>query len=308
MRRRAIMGNMGETPPTPVPHDYSQDYLTFKATTAGSFTLSIPSNVTTSHITSVSYSTNGGSTWITTSNSSTNVTITTPTIAVGNTVLWKGIANCYANNGSSNASQFSSTGYFEVQGNIMSLLYGDNFVNNTSLNNYAFRRLFKSCSKLQQAQNLILPATVATSCCYHEMFQSCTSLVTPPKLPATTLAYQCYCGMFAECSSLTSCPELNAMAMQENCYRIMFRRCTSLVTGPVLPALTIKSYCYQSMFEKASKLNYIKAMFTTTPGTSCTAYWLNNVSSSGTFVKNKNAAWNVRGGNGIPYNWTIITE
>jgi hypothetical protein len=61
------------------------------------------------------------------------------------------------------------------------------------------------------------------------------------------------------------------------------------------------------MFNGCTSLNYIKAMFTTTPSTSCTNYWVNNVASSGTFVKNSAATWNVEGVNGIPTGWTVET-
>lgn len=45
-------------------------------------------------------------------------------------------------------------------------------------------------------------------------------------------------------------------------------------------------------------------MFTTTPSTSYTRDWVYGVSSSGTFVKNSAAEWNVNGTNGIPNGWT----
>ena len=61
------------------------------------------------------------------------------------------------------------------------------------------------------------------------------------------------------------------------------------------------------MFYNCRSLNYIKAMFTTTPGYSYTSSWVTNVASSGTFVKNSAAAWNVSGNNGIPSNWTVET-
>lgn len=48
-------------------------------------------------------------------------------------------------------------------------------------------------------------------------------------------------------------------------------------------------------------------MFTTTPTPSYTSSWLNNVSSTGTFVKNSAATWNVTGSSGIPNNWTVET-
>ena len=88
----------------------------------------------------------------------------------------------------------------------------------------------------------------------------------------------------------------------------MFRDCTSLTTAPELPATTLANNCYQEMFRGCTKLNYIKAMFTTTPSTTYTSYWVSGVASSGTFVKNSAATWNVAGISAIPTGWTVVTE
>jgi hypothetical protein len=85
----------------------------------------------------------------------------------------------------------------------------------------------------------------------------------------------------------------------------MFYGCTSLVNAPELPATTLASYCYRSMFESCTKLNYIKAMFTTTPSTLYTYNWVKGVASTGKFIKNKNATWNVTGTYAIPSGWSI---
>ncbi|MBO6272259.1 hypothetical protein J6O48_05695 [bacterium] len=61
------------------------------------------------------------------------------------------------------------------------------------------------------------------------------------------------------------------------------------------------------MFNGCTNLNYIKAMFTTTPSTTYTSSWVNSVASSGTFVKNSAATWDVTGVNGIPTGWTVET-
>jgi len=61
------------------------------------------------------------------------------------------------------------------------------------------------------------------------------------------------------------------------------------------------------MFYGCTNLNYIKAMFTTTPSIAYTNGWVNGVSTTGTFVKNSAATWNVTGVNGIPTGWTIET-
>ena len=85
-----------------------------------------------------------------------------------------------------------------VSGNIMSLLYGDDFSERNSLTgkNYAFYKLFYNCKTIVDASKLILPATILSNYCYEYMFSGCTSLTTTPALPATMLAYQCYKGMF----------------------------------------------------------------------------------------------------------------
>ena len=57
-----------------------------------------------------------------------------------------------------------------------------------------------------------------------------------------------------------------------------------------------------------TNLNYIKAMFTTTPGEDYTYNWVRGVAASGTFVKNSQATWNFTGNDGIPTGWTVVTE
>ena len=109
------------------------------------------------------------------------------------------------------------------------------------------------------------------------------------------------------CTSLATAPELPADELASNCYYYMFRGCTKLTTAPVLPATTLASNCYNSMFFGCSSLNYIKAMFTTTPSTSYTKNWVSGVSSTGTFVKNSAATWNVTGVHGVPTGWTVET-
>jgi hypothetical protein len=85
----------------------------------------------------------------------------------------------------------------------------------------------------------------------------------------------------------------------------MFAVCSSLTNAPELPATTLAINCYGGMFMSCSKLNYIKAMFMTTPSDNYTGSWVEGVSSAGTFVKNTAARWNVTGRHGIPIGWTV---
>lgn len=175
-----------------------------------------------------------------------------------------------------------------VYGNIMSLIGGDDFARLRKVKDYAFPYLFSdydgeldwSWVLSKEGEELLLPATTLAAYCYNSMFYNCTELTTAPKLPATMLAKFCYKGMFYSCTGLTVAPEL--------------------------PATTLTEYCYKDMFCDCTNLAYIKAMFTTTPGSS-TSGWVNNVKATGTFVKNSAATWNATGNNGVPTGWTIET-
>ena len=112
--------------------------------------------------------------------------------------------------------------------------------------------------------------------------------------------------MFYNCTSLVKAVDiLPAMTLKTQCYHNMFRNCSKLVMAPELPALDLVSNCYYAMFNKCTSLNYIKAMFLTIPSSTTTSGWVSNVSASGTFVKNKNATWDVVGDNGIPTGWAV---
>ena len=232
------------------------DYLRFTALEDGTFSLKLAANIGTANLKSVSYSIDEGETWITTDYTNTTMTITTPTVTAGNSVLWKGDAKSYnQNNSTSYASRFSSTGRFNVSGNIMSLLYGSK-INNITFPNvyYTFCCFFYGCTKLIDASELILPATTLKYCCYSNMFSGCTSLVTAPELPATTLASMCYAGMFSGCTSLVAAPELPATKAYDYCYSSMFNGCTSLTVAPDLPAATLAYECYKGMFSGCTSL------------------------------------------------------
>jgi hypothetical protein len=111
--------------------------------------------------------------------------------------------------------------------------------------------------------------------------------------------------MFSGCTNLTTAPELPATKLADYCCQNMFENCTSLATAPELPATTLASFCYSYMFHGCTKLNYIKMLATDISATNCLSNWVKGVASTGTFVKNKNATWNVTGENGVPRGWTI---
>lgn len=104
--------------------------------------------------------------------------------------------------GRSNSFYLTNCG-FNLSGNIMSMLYYDDFANEKSLvEPSAFEYFFAVCSGLASAANLILPATTLSERCYYNMFGGCQSLTTAPELPAPTLVSRCYSNMFYYCTSL----------------------------------------------------------------------------------------------------------
>ena len=297
----------------PTPGDYSSQYLTFEALEDGTFTFTpLNDNV-------VRYSLNNGRTWV---NGNSIQVIN------GKKVLVKG--ELIPSSTLIGSGTFSSTGQFNVYGNIMSLLYGDNFIGEIDLTGYdaVFKNLFKDCNGLVNAENLILPATTLTYNCYSGMFYRCENLVTTPELPATTLANYCYGGMFqfctslvtapelpatdlarycynylfAGCTSLVNAPELPATKMEEYCYNRMFEDCTSLTTAPELPAIILANNCYYCMFLNCTSLNYIKCLALDITATDCTKNWVEGVSSQGEFVS-RYSGWGT-GRSGIPTGWT----
>ena len=170
----------------PIPHNYSQDYLTFVALENGTFTFT-PKN---SNV--ISYSTDNGENW-TQGNS--------VTVSNGDKILWKGEMTPASSQG---IGTFSATGNFDIEGNAMSLLFGDNYKEQIDLTgkNYVFYQLFNGNTKVVNAENLSLPATTLANHCYNSMFYGCTSLEIAPELPAMTLAFYCYNTMFCGCTNL----------------------------------------------------------------------------------------------------------
>ena len=175
----------------------------------------------------------------------------------------------------------------------------------TTLTTSCYRSMFSYCYSLTDAPTL-LATTLSTYCCY-SMFQGCTSLTTAPELPATMLGNNCYNSMFYGCTALTTAPAtLPATTLTTSCYQNMFKGCTSLVTAPVLPATTTQTYCYNSMFDGCTSLNTVIEYLNTNYYNNALAYWLNNVSPTGTFYKLGSA--NLQSGpNGIPTGWTVET-
>ena len=304
--------------------DWEKQYLTFIPIDDCTFTFSQRGTGP------LYYSINSGTTWT----SGTSVSVSS-----GIKVMWKG--SMTPNRSSSTSGYtgtgigtFSATGPFKVRGNIMSLLYDDDFIGKVTLAGnwwftslfenstiasasklslpamtlapYCYYRMFSGCTSLTTAPKL--PAMTLADGCYYIMFDGCTSLTTAPELPAMTLVNSCYYRMFSGCTSLTDAPALPAMTLADSCYERMFYGCTSLITAPELPATTLANRCYYYMFYNCSNLNYIKCLATDISATNCTISWLLYVASTGTFVKAAGMEDWPTDASGIPSGWTVVDD
>lgn len=175
----------------------------------------------------------------------------------------------------------------------------------TTLEKYCYSSMFEGCTDLATAPKL--PAMTLAESCYNSMIKGCTGLTAAPELPATTLAFGCYNSIFKGCTGLTTAPKLPATTLAPSCYAYMFEGCVGLTAAPELYATTLMNNCYYRMFSGCGNLSYIKAMFTTKPGSSYTGDWVENVSNTGTFVKNSAASWNLYGTSAVPTGWTVET-
>lgn len=256
------------------PHDYSQDYLTFRVLTPGTVMWKA---LGSGQEKTIQYSLNDGA-W--TSITATSAGVSIPVVA-DDVIRFRGSNNTYAKDKSNYSGFEGGTANFNVEGNIMSLVNGDNFAGTSTLSGtYNFCSIFK-LSNVVSAKYLILPTTTLTNYCYRAMFSKCASLTTAPVLPATTLAQGCYWYMFEECA-ITDAPDLLATTLVNSCYYYMFTKCTSL--------------------------NRIKCLATSGLGTTnCLQGWVTNVAAIGTFIKDANTTWS-SGANGIPSNWTIVNQ
>lgn len=276
------------------------------------------------------YSINGGVTWVRIGSNSWS-----PVIHSGESIMWEASLSPSYNVGIGHF-EFSGNGHVNIEGNAMSLLYGENFSGQTDLSskNYAFQKLFSGNTQLVSAKNLILPATRLSINTYSNMFAGCTSLTTAPELPATTIGMASYDSMFGGCTSLTKAPELPATnigsyayqymfygctslttapsvlpatTLKQSCYQYMFNGCSGLTTAPELPATTLADSCYFYMFNGCSSLSRITCLATNISAGSCTGNWVLDVALNGTFVKNPSmTGWGSCGANKIPCGWTVL--
>ena len=266
-------------------YPWENEYLTLYVLTSGTI-IWLQTGNNTSGIKTISYSTDNGETW-------TEITATLEGVEInvvsGDKVLFKGNNTCYAYNRDNYSSFTGGTATFEARGNMMSLLYEDNFIGqNTLPAAYALSQVFHG-SNIVSAEYLVFPATVLTNDCYRSTFAHCQLLVKSPKiLPATKLTVECYFYMFTNCPLMETHPELPAETLINQCYCGIFTGCYNLTT--------IKCLAKEN-------LNYGANSFTTN------ADYPPSTSKVYIFIKHPKAVWPTAVYSnqyiGIPSSWVI---
>ena len=257
----------------------------------------------------ISYSLNGGETW-------TDITLSGTTnfgtINTGDTIIFKG-NNIRLATAWDNYNHFNGSGNYKVYGNVMSLLYEDEFLNNSEFDSSVDNHLvglFRGSKTLIDASNLILPALTLYYNTYNGMFRECTNLTAGPQLPATQPGQECYGSMFEACINLEVAPEINFVSLAQSCCKRMFciDRSSKLTTpkmtkSPILRCATGVNSCYEEMFKGNGNLIEVTCLLTN--DSSATTNWLSNVSSTGTLIKSPlKTNWPNNTG-GYPSGWTI---
>lgn len=251
--------------------EYSNQYLTFEILEGGTVTWRVTSNDIAK---TIQYSINGGN-WKSLTASTSGASFD---VAKGDVVRFKGNNDRYST-GIFSYNRFVTTCKFNVMGNIMSLVSGDNFASSSLSSTYVFARLFYQCTGLISAEKMVLPAATLTDNCYEGLFYNCTSLKKAPELPSETLADYCFRYMFSGCTSLESAPKLPATIMAKSCYSMMFSSCTLLKSAPALPAQDLASFCYSGMFYDCTSLISAPQLPATTLVNSCYAEMFINCTS-----------------------------
>lgn len=294
-------GEGGETP-----HDYSQDYFTIESLQDNNEIKLQKSGTPNNPI--LSYSLDDGETW---NNVTVSSTTTFATINTGDIIVFKGNNIKFAT-AWNNYNYFNATKQFKVYGNIMSLLNGDNFKENSEFNNTEtchFSGLFKASTNLIDASNLILPAQTLYTSSYNGMFREATSLQHGPQMLAITpTGTECCSSMFEGCINLEEPIEIKFTTLSQQCCMRMFimSRSAKLTTpkmtkSPILRCATGATDCYREMFKGNGNLAEITCLLTSGQSNCCNNWITNACTSSGTFYKASNVTWSGY----TPSGWTI---
>lgn len=187
---------------------------------------------------------------------------------------------------------------FNVSGNVLSVLFGDNYATATSYNGKTLYQFFAGVRvHVKDASKLVMPSFSSANCCkgmfnnswlevapplpyidtlatgaYSAMFGGCTNLRHAPSPNARVIGESSCASMYYHCTSLTSAGDITAVQVGTNGCSEMFYQCTSLATAPAISATTLGVSAFTDMFYGCSSLVTVQPSL---PATSlpASAYW-----------------------------------
>ena len=155
----------------------------------------------------IRYSTNNGRTW------SESLSAFTIDVTAGDKVQFMGqISTTIGKPGFFSGG----TASFNIEGNIMSIFYGENFIGQTEFTLYKYTMYLFANSKCVDASKLIMNLTSLGNGCIG-MFSGCTELTVAPTLTAQVLTGSCYYNMFNGCTNLSYIEMLATEIDGNNC-------------------------------------------------------------------------------------------
>ncbi len=251
-------------------------YLTFTASSAQTFTMTLPTDETAAaSIGTFEYSVSGGMWTKVTSGEAVSFGGNKGNLRLRGTGLnsegkesFLGTANG-GEEGKYSAISFGGTAPVAASGDIRTLINGKRYAT-VSTSSAKFCYLFKGCTVLTSAPEL--PAETLAEQCYRSMFDGCKNLKNAPTISVKTLGRYCCYNMFKDCIALEAAPALPVEKLENYCYSYMFNGCTSLKTAPELPAKTLADGCYWGMFYGCTGLSSAPKLEATTLAGSCYYY------------------------------------
>lgn len=229
---------------------------------------------------------------------------TTVSVESGDTV------ECRGDRTTVNGVLLSTSGKFNVYGNIMSLTHSTNFENAQQAQSYEHNSLLKE-TKVVNAENLIFPDVKLTDRGIEDFFRGCYYLTTAPKeILATTLGTGCMSHTFQGCSAMTTTPLLYASVFTNSSINGMFESCKNITSLEFVNTIqSITNYAAYYCCSGCINLSRIKVNLDSSITNVSRAFgnWVANVSSTGTFITNEPSLW-PSGTSGIPEGWTIIQD
>lgn len=171
--------------------------------------------------------------------------------------------------------------------------------------------MFSGCSNLSVVHDLHASIVAGrgeaplNSGAYQNMFNGCTSLISPPTLSATECGLGGCARMFYGCSSLTTAPVLPTTVTGNYAFERMFQGCTSLTKSPLIAVDTLTPSCCNYMFSGCTSLHEIHINSTDISASSCLSNWVSNVAPTGDFYCVEGVPFTVDSSSGIPLGWTV---